>query len=182
LVIEGNDLQILSFEDNSSRYLDELVRLDELCLSGYGEVWTKKNFVWDMPQKGQLSKLATSNGKLIGYIICSSATGSGHIHRFAVSLVYQQGGIGARLLAEFVRECRASGIGKVTVETQTANTDAIAFYERLGFHRLEDQPLRDYLRKKGKLGQIKDYVGQAATSVVYLAAAAELNKVVGMGE
>ena len=66
------DWQIIPFEGKVEKYMDRLVHLDKVCLSAYGLAWTKANFMLDLPQKGQLSKLAILGDNLIGYLICFS--------------------------------------------------------------------------------------------------------------
>lgn len=156
LSTEGKELQIIPFERNVPKYIDEIVQLDTLCLREYGETWTKENFMLDLPQKGQLSKLAISRGNLIGYLICSSYRNQkgSHCHRIAVHPEYRELGIAQRLWEECVKECLNLGISGITVEAPNSNTPAKNLYAKLGFRLLKGAELKDYLSRKGKEQQI----------------------------
>lgn len=161
--------QIIPFEGNVSKYIDELVQLDELCLAAYGAAWTKENFMMHLPHKGQLSKLAVSNGKLMAYAICSAYNRVGHIHRLAVSPAFQRRQVGTKLMKELARECLALGIRQITVESPLENVTANNYYKKIGFHRLKSLQLRDYLVRKGKQENMAHYIGRSKSRAVYIA-------------
>jgi ribosomal-protein-alanine N-acetyltransferase len=149
---EKGDLQIVPFEGNASKYLDELVQLDAICLAEYGSTWTRENFLLDLPQKGQLSKLAISNNKLVGYRICSSYQNQKlcHDHRLAVHPDYRRLGIAQKLWRESAKECLKLGINGITTQTNNSNIAVNNLYRKLGFRPLKGMELRNYLSQKGK--------------------------------
>lgn len=172
------ELLIIPFAQNAERYISQLLRLDALCFDE-DEAWTEENFTLDFPQKGQLSKLAVSNKKLVGYVICTSYEGKGHIHRLAVDPEYRRSGIGEGLVRGFAKECLISKIHRVTVEALLENVAACKFYKYMGFRRLKVQELREYLIKKGKHEKIACYAGPSKNRAVYLAVVKQLCSIPG---
>ena len=155
---EGKDLQIISYEGKALECIDELVQLDAICFDE-NETWTEKNFMLDLPQKGQLSKLAILNNKLIGYVICSSYLNQKtcHIHRLALYPDYRKSGIARKLCEESFKECLNLGITRITVETPNSNIPAKIFYTKFGFRPLKGVELDNYLSQKGKEEQITPF-------------------------
>lgn len=149
---QGGQLRILNFEGNAAKYINELIRLDRACLSTYSTVWTEDNFMLDLPQKGQLSKLAILEDNLIGYLICSSYQDQRicHIHRLAVRSDYRRLGIAQRLCKTSFRECLKLGISKVTVETANTDIPAKNLYTKLSLRLLGGVELDDYISRRGK--------------------------------
>ena len=187
---EGIDLQIIPFEANASKYIDQLVQLDAICFDE-SEAWTADNFILDLPQKGQLSKLAISNNKLVGYLICSSYLNQKrcHIHRMAVHPDYRRlgslpksvstrgsvellsrhriTGIAQKLWEESSEECVKLGIGRITVETLNSNVPINNLYTKLGFQPLKGVELKNYLSQKGKEERISRFSDDIEGSGAY---------------
>jgi ribosomal protein S18 acetylase RimI-like enzyme len=172
-VIEN--LKVVAFEGNASAYIAKLVRLDAICLGDYG-AWTEENFLVDLPQKAKLSKLATLNGELVGYIVGSSYCGHGHIHRLAVSPMFERQGIAMRLLKEFSRACLGIAASQITVEASVSNDAANKFYLNSGFRLLTEEELKQYLHEKSKEAQLTEYVSDSKTRVVYVVETKKLVK------
>jgi ribosomal protein S18 acetylase RimI-like enzyme len=170
-----DNLKVISFEDNTSEYIGELVRLDALCF-GDDEAWKAKNFSVALPQKDRLSKLATLNGELVGYIVGSSYYGKGHIHRLAVSPTFERLGIATRLLEEFSRACLRIRVAQITVEASLDNDAANDFYKNSGFRLLTQGELKQYLYEKKKEAQVTEYLGDSKSRVVYITEVKKLAK------
>ncbi len=149
-------LTIISFATNKIKYIHELTLLDKICLGDYGQAWLEDNFLLNMPQKDQLSKLAIINNKLVGYLICSSYQNQKvcHGHRIAVQPEYQRLGIAFKLWKEVFRECLTLGIETITVETPNNAITVNNLYGKFGFHPLKGTELKNYLTQKGKAEQI----------------------------
>jgi len=187
---EGIDLRIIPFEANASKYIDQLVQLDAIYFDE-SEAWTAENFMLDLPQKGQLSKLAISNNKLAGYLICSSYQNQKrcHGHRMAVHPDYRRlrslpksvsnwgsvellsrhriTGIAQKLWEESSKECVKLGIGRITVETLNSNVPINNLFTKLGFQPLKGVELKNYLSQKGKEEQITRFSNDIEGSGAY---------------
>ena len=69
-----------------------------------GEQWIDENFLYDLPDKWQLSFFSSNDTHdVMGFIIASSKTEAIHIHRLAVDRHFQSKGIGQQLV-EMVKE------------------------------------------------------------------------------
>jgi len=80
-------------------------------------------------------RVATVNGKIVGYAITGLAGRRGYLQRLAVEPSMQGRGIGTALIAD---SCRWLKTGRATlsfVNTQESNEVALGLYEHLGFVR-----------------------------------------------
>ena len=153
--VKDRSIQIIPFKVNISKYIDELVQLETLCFDD-GEAWTKENFLLDLPQKGRLSKLAISEGNLIGYLIGSSYPNQrkAHWHRSATHPDYRRAKVFTKLHEEFFKECVKLGIEGVTAEARNSATATRNFYSKRGYRPLKGTELKNYLSQKSKEEQI----------------------------
>ena len=83
---------------------------------------------WDGLDAGARHFLAQVDGAAVG---CARLLADGHIGRMAVLRPWRGRGIGTALLQAVLGACRARGQGLVFLNAQTA---ALDFYRRLGFH------------------------------------------------
>ncbi|MFQ6090924.1 MAG: GNAT family N-acetyltransferase [Candidatus Bipolaricaulia bacterium] len=74
---------------------------------------------------------AELEGLVVGIAHFHIVGGVGHLDQLLVSKDYRSRGIGAQLLNEFERRCRAAGCHKLTLET--AEYQAPEFYKKHGF-------------------------------------------------
>jgi ribosomal protein S18 acetylase RimI-like enzyme len=178
LSIEWRKVEIVPYEGNVSRYINELVELDSIYFGDYGEVWTVRNFLVDLPQKGRLSKLAISNERLIGYLICSSYQNQRrcHVHRLAVHQDYRRLGIAVKLWQESCRECLKLGIEEITLEIPNIATASRSLHGKLGFRPLKGGELANYLTERGKEEKIVHFTDDAEGYGVYFIEVKELWK------
>lgn len=65
--------------------------------------------------------------------------------RLAVDNTLRGGGFGAALLADALQRAARTGVGVKLVVVDALNETAAAFYERFGFQRFEDAPMRLFL-------------------------------------
>lgn len=174
---EGRDLQIIPFEGNLSKYIGELVQLDAVCFDE-SETWTEKNFMLDLPQKGQLSKLAISNNKVVGYLIGSSYPNrrKAHWHRSATHPDYRRVKVFTKLHGEFLAECVKLGMEGVTAEARNSAIITRNFYSKRGYRPLRGTELKNYLSQKGKEELITLFNNDTEGRGVYFLAVKELLK------
>ncbi len=83
---------------------------------------------WDGLDAGAAHFLACADGVVVG---CARLLGDGHVGRMAVLSPWRGRGVGSALLREVLSACRARGYGHAFLNAQTA---ALDFYRRLGFH------------------------------------------------
>jgi ribosomal protein S18 acetylase RimI-like enzyme len=92
--------------------------------------------------------VAVRDGDVIGYqcALLNEGHASGHIVRLAVAEHMRGQGIARALLADVMQQLHRAGCRSFTLNTQQTNRSSQAFYARLGFRLLTDQP--DVLRKR----------------------------------
>lgn len=82
--------------------------------------------------------------------------------RLAVDVRHRGKGMGVLLLYNAVRRTLRSGIASMAVVVDAIDENAVAFYERYGFRRFEDDPTRLYL----PMSSIRDiFPGDEGSSV-----------------
>ncbi|WP_328421654.1 GNAT family N-acetyltransferase [Streptomyces sp. NBC_00443] len=83
----------------------------------------------------------------VGYLICEPVDGSLHIEQVSVHPDAARRGIGRALLAYAARRAREEGLSGLTLTTFTEVPWNAPYYERLGFHVLDEAELTPGLRK-----------------------------------
>jgi ribosomal protein S18 acetylase RimI-like enzyme len=92
-----------------------------------------------------------ATGEVIGVIVLWPTEGAVFVENVAVHPRYQGQGLGRRLMAFAEEEATAANLRVVTLYTNEAMTENLAFYARLGFEetgrRMDDGYRRVFLRK-----------------------------------
>lgn len=94
--------------------------------------WSLAMFVLEMSKQSGICLAAVSDGRLVGYMICSRYDTVWHVMNVAVDLPFQRGGIASALLAELYERVEDDQ-ARFTLEVRRSNTVAIHLYEREGF-------------------------------------------------
>jgi ribosomal protein S18 acetylase RimI-like enzyme len=76
-------------------------------------------------------------GRVLGYAVSGHTGDQGYLQRLAVDPDAQRAGIGAALVVDCLHWMRRAGVGRVSVNTQEANSRAFSLYKRLGFVPVE---------------------------------------------
>ena len=127
-----------------NEHIDQFLLIDK-NLSETLVKWDLTNFLFEFPDKWQLSFYAHSGEKIIGYVICSKKEFSTHIHRLAVCKEFQGKNVGCSLI-EALEEHIGSN-KKITLKVKKFNLAAIKFYEKNGFIRYGEEDY-NYLYEK----------------------------------
>jgi GNAT superfamily N-acetyltransferase len=118
----------------------------------------------------------------VGHLQLVHGGGTGHleIRSLAVAELWQRKGIGRRLVAAAIEECRARGVARLTVSTAASSLSALRFYLAQGFRvsrvlrdafgeaqgyppglRVEGLPLNDALLLDLEIGVARASMGDA---------------------
>lgn len=106
----------------------------------------KDRLVLDDPEGAILSKggvifIAERDGEAVGCCSVMAMPGGGYeVGKMAVAAAAQGLGLGQRLLEACERHARAAGAPHLYLETNSAQTHAIALYRRFGFADLPPRP------------------------------------------
>jgi ribosomal protein S18 acetylase RimI-like enzyme len=85
--------------------------------------------------RGDLFLVGVSDGEVVSSVMVGYDGHRGWINYLAVSPRHQKQGYGRATMEEAERLLRAEGCPKINLQVRTKNTDALAFYESIGFVR-----------------------------------------------
>lgn len=109
--------------------MSDFLKIDEVIGQ---ELWSESNFLSDLPNKWNLSLIATSNKKLIGFLIASRKELSIHIHRLAIKQQFQSDGIGKTMVLRLIEKGESYKL-PITLKVHQENIRALKFYKKLDF-------------------------------------------------
>ena len=114
--------------------------------------WEKKNFLYDLNQKFQLSFGVSIYNFIVGYSILSLKDSKNiHLHRFITSSKYRGKGVGSFMWDEIIKRFKNHKAIGLTLKVHQKNIKSIKFYENRhmkkselhdGYHLMELN--RDY--------------------------------------
>lgn len=93
--------------------------------------WSLAMFVLELSKPEGICLAACSDGRLIGYVICSRFDQVWHIMNVSVDPDLQRRGIASSLINAIL--ARVGDGAQITLEVRPTNEGAIALYERFGF-------------------------------------------------
>jgi ribosomal-protein-alanine N-acetyltransferase len=93
--------------------------------------WSLAMFVLELSKPSGICLAATSERRIVGYLICSRYADVWHLMNIAVDPPARHQGVATALLEEMIS--RAGGDASYTLEVRPSNSPAIALYERFGF-------------------------------------------------
>lgn len=123
-------------------HIAELIRIaDETNLSH----WSAQNYLEEMKNADAiLLRLVSTENKTIGFIVGRIVQGGeiepqidAEIYNVAITSDLQNQGLGQALFDAFCDECRLRNVITIWLEVRESNTNAIAFYNKNGFERVQ---------------------------------------------
>ncbi len=110
--------------------IDECMKLDEIALNS---LWSKRQWEKELGTSGRLCLGIFNFSNLVsfgcGWIILDEL----HITAFAVHPNYRREGLAQLVLSSLIDKAREEGCINATLEVNTKNKEAIAFYKACGF-------------------------------------------------
>jgi ribosomal-protein-alanine N-acetyltransferase len=95
--------------------------------------WTEQDFLSEIYRKNVLSKVAVSDGNIIGYICVNYHLHKSNILNLAVHPDFRRRGVATILLDEALKELKKRGCAFIYLKVRDSNTIARRFYEFSGF-------------------------------------------------
>ncbi|GEM_PF-1495175 len=139
-------LTVLDKTDSSD--IENIVKMDYQAYEKYGksysnEIWDKKNFLYALPQKKELSYIFKYENEIYGFCIASIKNDSIYIHRF---LVRQNS---KKLSKVFFKELETYYKSKdIILMVNEKNINAIKFYSSFGFNiEQKNEAIKSYVSK-----------------------------------
>jgi ribosomal-protein-alanine N-acetyltransferase len=93
--------------------------------------WSLAMFVLELSKPSGICLAATSNDRLIGYLVCSRYADVWHLMNVAIEPQHRRAGIATTLIEQLFDEAGAGS--RYTLEVRTSNDAAISMYQRFGF-------------------------------------------------
>jgi len=95
-----------------------------------GEYWKRNHFMKFLPEKYELSVVATEGTTIAGYIIASLKEKGPHIHKFMVRKDLRRKSVGKRMLDFFEKNIAEKGFSLINLTVRENNYEAITFYKK----------------------------------------------------
>lgn len=126
----------------------DLVDIERRCFQSYYRPhrFDDKAFHYYLRLPGSITEVALRGGRLVGYVLGIVQHGRlrriARLYSLAVLAQARGGGIGGRLLRDFMKRARARGARRVRLEVAVRNAAARGLFERAGFRSVAR--LKDY--------------------------------------
>lgn len=115
--------------------INEFIEIDKNI--PFEPTWTQDNFMVDLPGKWEYSFIAINGVRVVGFSIASvkkiDGKACGYLHRIAISLEFQNKGIGRRLMKALEESLKEAKIELLLCSTKEKNLFAQTFYNNLGY-------------------------------------------------
>jgi ribosomal protein S18 acetylase RimI-like enzyme len=124
----------------------ELTVLQALDAGMPGEAWAPAHWRLDLPGKWRWSRVARTDGELLGFLVASDRMGAVHVHRLAVAQAARRRGVARALVLDLARTAAAEGVRELTLKVHPENLPARELYATLGFSVAAQEPTTLVLR------------------------------------
>lgn len=95
--------------------------------------WSENAFLQEIYNPYSITKVASLEDEVIGYICVDHIADECHILNLAVKPDMRKHGVGTSLVETSLEEVKKKGCRSLHLEVRVSNFDARRFYERLGF-------------------------------------------------
>jgi ribosomal-protein-alanine N-acetyltransferase len=119
--------------------LEAAYRLDQSCFEP-GIAYTRGQIRTFLEGEGAIAIVAEGGRGLVAFAIGHVAGTQGHVVTIDIAAPERRRGLGRRILSELASRMAAAGARVVRLEVDRRNTDAIRFYERMGFRAVRTLP------------------------------------------
>lgn len=128
---------------------------------GEGNTWNEYNFTREFPLKKELSFLALTDKKIIGFLIGSAYISfkgkTAHLNRIAVDKDFNHKGIGKKLILQFENAATINKCVSITLEFDIA-LNVESYYKKSGYFPLNQlDEIKSYVKSKGKEESLEKY-------------------------
>ena len=112
---------------------EKIHALEKECFS---DPWSITSIENQLSTEQTIFIIYEENGEAAGFVLGTQVCGEAELYRIAVSGKFRRRGLGERLLADFLEQCRKRGAEKVFLEVRSRNFPAISLYEKAGFEKI----------------------------------------------
>jgi ribosomal-protein-alanine N-acetyltransferase len=120
------------------RHLARILEIERATFAE--EPYTRAIFRGLYAECGELFLVAKLTRRIAGYIATCARDGRAEVISLAVDPEHRKKGLAAALLEHTLARLRESGVRSVELMVRVDNEEAIRFYRRLGFRRVQEVP------------------------------------------
>ena len=120
-------MKIVEFEPQMA---EQIALIEKECFS---EPWSAESILESYNFNTAFFAAIGDGGVLEGYIGVQNIAGEAFITDLAVKKEYRRRGVGNALLQRAMEYCRASKLGKISLEVRKSNNAAVKLYSAVGF-------------------------------------------------
>ena len=126
------DMDQVAVRDMVSTDLTEVQKIEQ---TAQASPWARLSFEESLTRQ-DVCRVATVDGKLIAYHICSSVLDELHILNIVCALPFQGRGIGHVLMDDILAMATAKSVEKLFLEVRQSNQVAQSLYKKWGFAQI----------------------------------------------
>jgi [ribosomal protein S18]-alanine N-acetyltransferase len=116
------------------RVREHLAVLMELDRDTLGEPWTEEHWLYEAPEKWELSRVIDApDGTPVAFVVASRKPGAIHLNRMVVGPEMRGRGLATRLVQSLARIGLGDGTPNLSLKVHPTNASARRLFERLGF-------------------------------------------------
>ena len=116
----------------------EIARMSrDLIEDGLDWSWTPRRVEASVRRRDALVVVAQTETRIAGFAIMRYRDDDAHLDLLGVAPEYRRSGLGRRLVEWLEKPALVAGIATVLLEVRESSAGARAFYERLGYRKLE---------------------------------------------
>ncbi|MDM5271507.1 N-acetyltransferase [Sulfurovum sp. zt1-1] len=119
--------------------LQKLLEIENNTFDKNSYPLSRRNFLYHIKKKQIL--VVKIDSKVVGYLLFFTYTKSWRIYSIAISTEFRQKGLGSALIT-YLKSYAAKKVKHILLEVKTTNSQALYFYQLLGFQPLK--LLKDY--------------------------------------
>lgn len=108
---------------------ERLSEFIEILKEEPGEYWRETHFLLALPDKYEISVVATTGDTIAGYIIASRKDNEPYIHKFMVRKDLRGRSLGTDMLCFFEKNILKKGFSSIYLAVREENESAIKFYK-----------------------------------------------------
>lgn len=115
---------------------EDIEGVQDLVSSSLGEFYPQSLYIQQSTQWEEGFIVCLHEGRVVGLLMgAMQGREESRVLLLAVDSRHRKRGIGSELMNRFIELSRKKGAKRVSLEVRVSNDNAIAFYEKRGFHR-----------------------------------------------
>jgi len=112
---------------------DDIPAVLKIERMSFSTPWSEYSFLTEIYKKYAFTRVALSDGNIIGYICVNFVLHEAHILNLAVDPDFRRRGVASLLMDEALRELKNVSCVFIYLEVRVSNVGAKEFYEGFGF-------------------------------------------------